>query len=101
MRTPLRKIIRRLEEYYKSEKNESANTTTSGTSMGGRLEKIIVTAKLTDAKPQFAVVLITGSMNPVHKSHIRMLELAAETLQKNNWVVLGGFVSLSHDSHVK
>ena len=46
------------------------------------------------------VLLSTGSFNPIHQGHIKMLELAKERLQKNQKIVVGGFLSPSHDSYV-
>jgi len=52
------------------------------------------------SKKKYAVVLNTGSMNPLHNGHLRMLELGVKELEKH-FTVLGGFVSLTHDDHVK
>lgn len=47
------------------------------------------------------VLLITGSMCPVHKMHLNALKLAAEYLEKHyNYNILGGFISPSNDSYV-
>jgi cytidyltransferase-like protein len=46
------------------------------------------------------VLLSTGSFNPIHEGHVKMLELAAKKLEENNKEVIGGFLSPSHDSYV-
>uniref|UniRef100_A0A0G4HM91 Calcineurin-like phosphoesterase domain-containing protein n=1 Tax=Chromera velia CCMP2878 TaxID=1169474 RepID=A0A0G4HM91_9ALVE len=39
-------------------------------------------------------------MNPVHKGHVAMLDCAAERLSKEGYLILGGFLSPSHDLYV-
>lgn len=46
------------------------------------------------------ILLSTGSFNPIHEGHIKMMDLAKEELNKNNMIVLGGFLSASHDGYV-
>ena len=47
------------------------------------------------------VLLITGSMCPVHKMHLNALKMAGEYLEKHyNYNVLGGFISPSNDAYV-
>lgn len=46
------------------------------------------------------VLLSTGSFNPIHEGHIKMLELAAKKLESQAKTVVGGFLSPSHDSYV-
>jgi len=50
-------------------------------------------------KDKAYVLLSTGSFNPVHRGHIEMLECAKKEVEKTK-VVLGGFLSVSHDSYV-
>ena len=47
-----------------------------------------------------AVVLSTGSFNPVHNGHIDMMEQGKLAVEANGGVVLGGYLSPSHDSYV-
>lgn len=45
------------------------------------------------------VLLTTGSLNPIHKGHVRQMERAKEMLEKqHNLIVLGGFISPSDAS---
>lgn len=52
------------------------------------------------AKKKCYILLSTGSFNPVHKGHIKMFDLAVEKLEKNGQVVIGAYLSPSHDSYV-
>ncbi|ETO17249.1 hypothetical protein RFI_20080 [Reticulomyxa filosa] len=49
-----------------------------------------------------AVLLTTGSLNPIHKGHIEMMEKAKEELERNDKdvYVIGGYLSPSHDDYV-
>jgi len=51
--------------------------------------------------PWFAVLLSTGSFCPVHRGHLRMMELAKNELERRGAVVLGGYLSPSHDRYVQ
>jgi nicotinic acid mononucleotide adenylyltransferase len=44
------------------------------------------------------VLLSTGSMNPVHKGHVSMLEAAQQCLEAKGWTVVGGWLSPSDAS---
>ena len=46
------------------------------------------------------ILLSTGSFNPVHDGHIKMLELAFQTLQEQGMITVGGYLSVSHDKYV-
>ncbi|CAF4415586.1 unnamed protein product, partial [Rotaria socialis] len=49
------------------------------------------------------VLLTTGSLNPVHRSHIKNLELVKKHLERNSprWNVLVGYLSPTHDLYVR
>ena len=47
-----------------------------------------------------AVLLMTGALNPVHNGHLASLEFARQACEAQGVVVLGGFLSPSHDSYV-
>ena len=47
------------------------------------------------------VLLITGSLCPIHKMHLNALKVAGEYLEKHfNYNILGGFISPSNDAYV-
>jgi nicotinic acid mononucleotide adenylyltransferase len=46
------------------------------------------------------VLLTTGGFSPIHNGHIDMMELAKNEMVQQGHVVLGGYVSPSHDSYV-
>lgn len=47
------------------------------------------------------VLLITGSMCPVHKMHLNALKIAGDYLEKNyDYHILGGFISPSNDRYI-
>lgn len=47
------------------------------------------------------VLLSTGSYNPVHRMHEAMLSCAKSHLESLRHVVVGGFMSPSHDDHIR
>lgn len=47
-----------------------------------------------------AVILTTGSFNPVHKGHLDMMEQGKLAVEANGGFVLGGYISPSHDLYV-
>lgn len=52
-----------------------------------------------NSKKPFVVILNTGSYSPIHLGHIQMMESAYEVLSEQ-YVVLGGYFSPSHDKYV-
>lgn len=54
-------------------------------------------------KPRFKniVLLTTGSFNPIHLGHIKMVEIAEGYLSEKGYNVLGAYFSASHDKYVK
>ncbi len=46
------------------------------------------------------VLLTTGAFCPIHRGHIEMMELARNALETRGAAVLGGYISVSHDSYV-
>ena len=40
-------------------------------------------------------------MNPCHKGHLSMMELAKENVEAEGWTVIGGILSPSHDKYVQ
>eukprot|EP01121_Diplochlamys_sp_Union-15-3_P004468 TRINITY_DN14662_c0_g1_i1.p1 TRINITY_DN14662_c0_g1~~TRINITY_DN14662_c0_g1_i1.p1 ORF type:complete len:131 (+),score=19.46 TRINITY_DN14662_c0_g1_i1:38-430(+) len=56
-------------------------------------------AELFEGK-KLAVLVSTGSFNPLHKMHVHLLEVAKKHLEKNGFAVIAGYLSPSHDLHV-
>ena len=46
------------------------------------------------------VLVSTGAFCPVHSGHLEMMELAGEALERRGAIVLGGYLSPSHDAYV-
>lgn len=46
------------------------------------------------------VLLLTGALCPIHDGHIEMMIIAKETLEKEGYEVLGGYISPDHDDYV-
>jgi nicotinic acid mononucleotide adenylyltransferase len=46
------------------------------------------------------VLVTTGGFSPIHNGHIDMMELAKNEMVQRGHVVLGGYLSPSHDSYV-
>jgi len=49
----------------------------------------------------YAVLLSTGSHNPMHRGHVGMLHAAAEALLTAGYAVLGAWISPTHDDYVQ
>ncbi len=49
---------------------------------------------------KYLVLLSTGGFSPLHKGHLAMMEVAKAEAEKKGYVVLGGYLSPSHDSYV-
>jgi len=67
------------------------------------LQKMIATHSphVTHSKKKLCVLLTTGAMNPAHRGHVAMLTHAKNTLEtKHGFLVVGGFLSPSHDLYV-
>ena len=47
------------------------------------------------------VLLMTGALNPIHNSHVSMMDVAKRALEASGKRVLGGFVSPSHAAYVR
>lgn len=46
------------------------------------------------------VLLSTGGFYPIHDGHIKMMEEAKKVLSDNDYDVIGGYLSLSHDDYI-
>jgi hypothetical protein len=50
---------------------------------------------------KLAFLVLSGSFNPVHTQHIRMLILTRQYLELFGWTVVGGFLAPSEDHYVQ
>mmetsp|Transcript_9259 Transcript_9259/g.11133 ORF Transcript_9259/g.11133 Transcript_9259/m.11133 type:complete len:380 (-) Transcript_9259:877-2016(-) len=48
-----------------------------------------------------AILLMTGSFNPIHRAHIHSMEAARISVEKSGYRVICGYLSPSHDSYVQ
>lgn len=63
--------------------------------------KLITSLKATTPLARLPVVLLsTGSFSPVHPGHLSMMAAARDSLQAQGHLVLGGYLSPSHDEYV-
>ena len=56
-----------------------------------------------DNDKELAILLTTGSLNPIHTGHADMMNFAKDELEKldnGKYTVIGGFMSPSHDKYV-
>lgn len=70
------------------------------TPLGRIEERLRETAALPATAPR-VVLLSTGAFCPIHEGHVRMMELARAELERQGAVVLGGYLSPSHDGYVQ
>jgi NAD+ synthetase len=70
------------------------------TPLGAIEEQLRASAHLPPSRPR-VVLLSTGAYCPIHEGHVRILELAREALERQGAVVLGGYLSPSHDRYVQ
>jgi hypothetical protein len=47
------------------------------------------------------VLLTIGSLNPIHKGHVHMMNRAKTSLENQGWTVWAGFVSPSHELYLQ
>lgn len=50
--------------------------------------------------PELCVLVTTGAFCPVHRGHVAMMEAARAAVEARGAVVLGGYLSVSHDGYV-
>src|SRR5438067_18186 len=51
--------------------------------------------------PRLGVLVMSGSFSPVHTQHIRAMEAVRIALQRQGWIIAGGFLAPSHDQYVQ
>lgn len=56
---------------------------------------------LPDSARRPVVLITTGAMNPVHLAHIDSMRCAKRTLEALGFLVVGGFLSPTHDGYVQ
>eukprot|EP01121_Diplochlamys_sp_Union-15-3_P017764 TRINITY_DN6325_c0_g4_i1.p1 TRINITY_DN6325_c0_g4~~TRINITY_DN6325_c0_g4_i1.p1 ORF type:complete len:230 (+),score=47.00 TRINITY_DN6325_c0_g4_i1:32-721(+) len=59
-----------------------------------------IKANLRDEDKEVYVLLLSGSLNPVHFMHIKMFELAKKKLEDHKRRVVGGFIAPSSEAYV-
>ena len=50
---------------------------------------------------QSALLVMSGSFNPVHTQHTRAMEVARLALERAGWTIVGGVLAPSDDSYVQ
>jgi nicotinic acid mononucleotide adenylyltransferase len=63
--------------------------------------KLRLSSVLSTQPDRLAVLVMSGSFNPVHAQHIRALEVARMALERAGWAVAGGFLAPSSDAYLK
>lgn len=63
-------------------------------------ERLKLSAPLAGEDRPLTVLVSTGAFCPVHSGHLEMMELAREELERRSAIVLGGYLSPSHDAYV-
>jgi len=81
----------------KSYQNELLNPDWITTPVDKVVENLV---GLKNKKIKPAVLLSTGGFSPIHAGHIRMMEIAKTELEKRGTIVVGGYISPSHDDYV-
>lgn len=61
----------------------------------------ILSALETAGDAPCAVIVSTGALNPPHRGHAAVLQAAHDALVSAGFVVIGGFLSPSHDKYVR
>ncbi|KKT74659.1 MAG: NH(3)-dependent NAD(+) synthetase [Candidatus Peregrinibacteria bacterium GW2011_GWA2_44_7] len=92
----------RRDSSYDNQKRENPHWLVTPTQkISRRIQDLHTDKKSTeyDKKP-FIVLLTTGGFSPLHRGHIEMMELAKEDLEKRGFLVVGGYVSPSHDVYI-
>ena len=77
---------------------------TERTRLSTPLEKVERLLNLYRSEPKSrcrCVLLSTGSYNPIHRMHVESFYLARKVLEERNLLVVGAFLSPSHDSYVR
>ncbi len=50
---------------------------------------------------KYAIIMLSGSLNPCHQAHIKMLQLAKIELETRGFQIVSGFLCPSSDTYVK
>jgi nicotinic acid mononucleotide adenylyltransferase len=66
-------------------------------------EESVISSTTTGSPPNngYAVLLLTGALNPIHRAHLHALEASKAAIERDNYEVIGGFISPSHDKYVQ
>ena len=64
------------------------------------LHKVLERLRESGDSGPLVVLLSTGAFCPVHSAHLEMMELARDALERRGSIVLGGYLSPSHDAYV-
>jgi nicotinic acid mononucleotide adenylyltransferase len=51
--------------------------------------------------PNPAILLTTGSFNPIHDGHVEMMLKAKETIEKSGYTCVGGYFAPDHDHYMR
>ncbi len=64
------------------------------------LHRIVERLRAAEGSGPLVVLVSTGAFCPVHCAHLEMMALAREALERRGAIVLGGYLSPSHDAYV-
>ena len=87
-------------EHMKNSHEELWWVTTPVEKIRARIDSLTKKDKVKIKKNGAVILVTTGAFSPIHDAHINMMEVAKEELEKRGIVVVGGYISPSHDDYV-
>lgn len=65
------------------------------------IDKIMSNMSNIDESQPKAVLLSTGSFNPIHLGHLNIFDQARRAVERQGYAVIGGLLSPSHDNYLR